>query len=79
MRERWPQSTDHRETVSCFNSRLKLCRLAFFADARFEAGKFQLMEDGILIAYTEGITETVLEIGRGMSLSVMDRNTRLLF
>src|SRR6516225_5992534 len=37
--------------------------IGIFAEARFEATKFQLMEDDILVAYTDGITEAANRSG----------------
>jgi len=37
--------------------------VGIFADAQFEAEKFQLMEDDILVAYTDGITEAANRSG----------------
>jgi len=37
--------------------------VGIFADARFEAARFQLMKDDILVAYTDGITEAANPAG----------------
>jgi serine phosphatase RsbU (regulator of sigma subunit) len=52
-------------TDSCelFQLRAEAVPIGMFADARFEATKFQLVKDDVLVAYTDGITEAANSSG----------------
>jgi serine phosphatase RsbU (regulator of sigma subunit) len=50
--------------------------VGMFADARFEAAKFQLMKDDILVAYTDGITEAANPSGDLWGLHRLEASLR---
>ena len=51
------------DSCELFQLRAEAVPIGMFADARFEARKFQLEKDDILVAYTDGITEAASSSG----------------
>jgi sigma-B regulation protein RsbU (phosphoserine phosphatase) len=60
------------DSCELFQLRAEAVPIGMFADARFEATKFQLAQDDILVAYTDGITEAANTSGEQWGLERLE-------
>ena len=60
------------DSCELFQLRADAVPIGMFADARFEATKFQLAQDDILVAYTDGITEAANSSGEQWGLERLE-------
>jgi sigma-B regulation protein RsbU (phosphoserine phosphatase) len=64
------------DSCELFQLRAEAVPIGMFPDAQFEATKFQLVKDDILVAYTDGITEAANTSGELWGLESLERLLR---
>jgi sigma-B regulation protein RsbU (phosphoserine phosphatase) len=65
-----------KESCELFHLRAEAIPIGMFADTQFAATQFQLEEDDILVAYTDGITEAANSSGDLWGLERLERLLR---